>query len=162
MPAEPPETAASRAATERLSAAARRKHELTTARAITALRECEASGEPVTFTTIAAKAGVSRAWLYTQPAIRQSVDQLRELTARAPELPVPARQRTSEAGLLRRLESAHRRNATLTDEVQRLREQLAAAHGALRDLRAGRPSDYANVRLLPHAERDSGADHRSP
>jgi hypothetical protein len=48
---------------------------------------------------------------------------------------VPAPQRTSDAGLLRRLEAAHARNRELAEEVRQLREQLARAHGELRAAR---------------------------
>jgi hypothetical protein len=124
-------------ASERL-AAAHQRHEQTLGRARTALRQFEASGEPITYIKVAATAKVSRAWLYSQPDIRAAVDRLREINGRSTAAAVPARQRTSEASLVRRLEAAHRRNQNLTQQVTDLRIQLAAAHGALRDSRAGR------------------------
>lgn len=100
-----------------------------------ALRAAEASGEPVTYAKIAAAAGVSRSWLYTQPEIRTAVDRLRDLNSRSTAPPVPTRQRSSAGSLIRRLEAAHRRNQELSREIADLRDQLAAAHG---DLRAAR------------------------
>ena len=45
---------------------------------------------------------------------------------------MPARQRASDASLLRRLETAHRRIRQLTQDNQQLREQLARALGQQR------------------------------
>ncbi|MBM0230485.1 hypothetical protein JNW91_00515 [Micromonospora sp. STR1_7] len=129
MPADTP---------DRLIAAARRRHEQTLARARTALRQLEATGEPVTYAKVAATAKVSRAWLYSQPDVRAAVERLRDINNRSTGVAVPTRQRTSEASLVRRLEAAHRRSQELTRQVAELREQLAAAHGALRDSRVGR------------------------
>jgi hypothetical protein len=124
-------------ARDRLVAAARRRHEQTLARARTALRDFERTGEPVTYAKVAAAANVSRAWLYSQPDVRAAVDRLRDINNRSTGVAVPTRQRTSEASLVRRLEAAHRRNQELTRQIAELREQLAVAHGALRDSRSG-------------------------
>jgi hypothetical protein len=126
--------------TPRLAAAAQRRHEQTLARATAVLSRLERSGERVTYSGLAATAGVSRSWLYSQPDIRVLVDHLRTVNNRSTGPAVPTRQRTSEASLVRRLEAAQRRNQQLADQVSELRAQLAAAHGALRDSRAGRPS----------------------
>ena len=53
-----------------LALAARRRHELTRAKAIQALRELEAAGTPVTFDSVARHGQISRSWLYTQPDLR--------------------------------------------------------------------------------------------
>ena len=102
----------------------------------------EDGSRPLTYAAAAATAQVSRAWLYTQPDIRAAIDGLRAVNGRSTARPVPTRQRTSEASLLRRLEAAHTRNRQLTREVAELREQLAVAHADLRDARrpaGGRP-----------------------
>jgi hypothetical protein len=146
MPAEP---------ISALAESARRRHQQALDSAHRVLREAEASGEPVTYAKIAAAADVSRSWLYTQPDIRAAIDRLRDLNGRSTAAPVPTRQRSSAASLVRRLESAHRRNQELSREVAELREQLAAAHGELRALRSlRRTSTQDTVRRL--------ADHRSP
>ena len=118
-------------------AAARRRHELTRAKAIRALRELSHAATPVTFEAVARQAGVSRSWLYAQPDIRAQVQQLRDTTAKAPARPVPARQRASDASLLARLETALARNRELASENQQLRQQLAYALG---DRRAQPPT----------------------
>jgi hypothetical protein len=116
-------------------------HEQTLARAHTVLRQFETTGEPVTYAKIAAVAKVSRAWHYSQPDVRAAVERLGAINNRSTGVAVPTQQRTSEASLVRRLEAAHRRNQELTRQIAELQEQLAAAHGALRDSRAGRPAD---------------------
>jgi hypothetical protein len=112
-------------------------------RARDALRQLEADGGPVTFDLVARTAGVSRAWLYTEPVIRDAIKRLRSAhrpTANSAvpasqRTSAPAHQRTSDASLLRRLEVAHSRNRELATEVRQLREQLARAHGQLRAAR---------------------------
>jgi hypothetical protein len=118
-------------------AAARRRHELTRAKAIRALRELGHTATPVTFEAVARQAGVSRSWLYAQPDIRAEIQRLRDTTARTPAPPVPARQRASDASLLARLETVLARNRELASENQRLRRQLAYALG---DRRAQPPT----------------------
>ena len=72
-----------------LAAAARRRHQQATERARTALRQFEASGQPVTYAAVATAAQVSRAWLYTQPDIRAAADQLRRINGRSSNVPCP-------------------------------------------------------------------------
>ncbi|MFD9442340.1 DUF6262 family protein [Streptomyces sp. NPDC060006] len=112
--------------------AARRRSEYTRAKAVQALRTLDAAGEPVTFETVAKQAGVSRSWLYAQPDLRAEVERLRAAHHRGPVSPVPARQRTSDASLLRRLEAANTRVRQLTEENRRLRDHLAGALGEQR------------------------------
>jgi len=119
--------------TRHIIAAARQRRELTRAKAIQALRTLDASGAPVTFETVAQAAAVSRSWLYAQPDIRAEIERLRAVHHRAPTTSVPARQRASEASLLRRLEAASHRNRQLAAENRRLREQLALALGEARN-----------------------------
>jgi hypothetical protein len=108
-------------------AAARHRHELTRARAIQALRELDRTGAPVTFATVAAKAGVSRSWLYAQPDIHDEIIRLRNETSRSPAAPIPAAQRATDASLLRRLEAAHAERRRLQEENTRLRQEITRA-----------------------------------
>ncbi|GAB3373982.1 MULTISPECIES: DUF6262 family protein [Amycolatopsis] len=118
--------------TKPIIAAARRRHELTRAKAIQALRELDHAGTPVTFHTVATAAAVSRSWLYAQPDIRAEIERLREATGRTPTPPIPASERTTESSALARLDAALKRNRELAEENQRLRRQLAHALGQLR------------------------------
>jgi hypothetical protein len=112
-----------------LAVAAARRHELTRAKAIQALRELDRAGTTVTFAAVAAAAGISRSWLYTQPDIRSQIQQLRGTTASTPATAIPARQRATDASLHSRLTAALERNRTLAEENTRLRRQLARALG---------------------------------
>lgn len=84
--------------------AAQARAESTHRRATIAIRELLDAGEPVTFQTVTAKAGVSRAWLYKTPAICEEIQRRRPVTAQ-PATPIPLQQRASDASLLTRLES---------------------------------------------------------
>lgn len=133
-----------------LRAAAARRREQTLQRARDALRQLEADGDPVTFDLVARTASVSRAWLYTEPAIRDAIHRLRDAHRPTSNSAVPASQRASDASLLRRLEAAHARNRELATEIRQLREQLARAHGQLRAARltsatAARPGTGAGT-----------------
>lgn len=120
MPAEAPAP---------LAAAAARRHQLTRARAIQALRELDRAGSPVTFASVAGAAGISRSWLYTQPDIRDQIRQLRGTRSPSPASTVPASQRATDTSLRARLTAALQRNQQLAEENARLRRQLARALG---------------------------------
>jgi uncharacterized protein DUF6262 len=120
-------------AAEPLNQAAAARHQRAVERAEQALRDLDADGRAVSFQVVAARAGVSRQWLYTQPALRRQIEQLRDRTS-ARSVGVPARQRATEASLRQRLE-------TLRVENQR------AARGERQ------PQDRARDRLRPAAFR---------
>ena len=119
-----------------LSEAAARRHELTSSKAIQALRELDRSGHPVTFASVAAAAGISRSWLYTQPDISGQIRRLlQKANAAGPAGGIPAAQRPTDASLRARLTAALKRNQQLADENARLRRQLARALGDQRSAR---------------------------
>jgi hypothetical protein len=117
-----------------LGTAATRRSQAAQARAKSALRALDASGEQITFQAVAHAAGVSRQWLYTQPELRDEIEQLRASGSDLDGRPVPARERASENSL-------RHRNRALLDENQRLRAELAAVKDelavALGELRSG-------------------------
>lgn len=119
--------------TRHLQAAARRRRHDTLARASTALDVIARDGQPVTVARLAATAGVSRSWIYTQPELLDRIEILAHDRPRQTRDPVPSSQRASTASLQRRLELAHQRIRQLTDENQRLHDELARAYGQLRD-----------------------------
>jgi hypothetical protein len=116
-----------------LSEAAARRHELTRAKAVQALRELDRAGAPVTFAGVAQAAGISRSWLYTQPDISGQIRRLREKTGGAGA--IPTGQRATDASLRARLAAALGRNKQLADENARLRRQLGRALGDQRSAR---------------------------
>lgn len=106
--------------------AAERRHELTRSKAVAALRELENQGGPVTFEAVAAAAGVSRSWLYTQPDLRADIIGLRD---DRPQQPRASRSSASTESLRARLSASLERNRELSTEIERLRRQLALALG---------------------------------
>ena len=125
-----------------LSQAAARRHELTRARAIQALRELDRAGPPVTFAAVARAAGVSRSWLYTQPDISGQIRRLRKPTDGAGCAgTIPAGQRASSTSLRARLNAALDRNKQLADQNARLHRQLARALGDQRSERTRSGND---------------------
>ena len=115
----------------RIVLAAKRRSELTRAKAVQAIRQLERSGAVVTFEAVAASAGVSRSWLYGQADLRVEIERLRERTPKSSSS-VPVRQRTSDASLHARLQAALDQCRKLTEENSRLRRQLAHALGEQR------------------------------
>jgi hypothetical protein len=114
-------------AAEPLNEAAAARHRRAVERAERALRELDAEGAQVSFQAVAKRASVSRQWLYTQPALRQEIEALRDREpARADG--VPARQRASEASLRQRLETLRAENRRLREENSGLETELAIAY----------------------------------
>lgn len=126
-----------------LAVSAARRHELTRAKAVQALRELDRAGAPVTFTSVATAAGISRSWLYTQPDIASQIRRLCAGTTHAAATAIPAAQRSGEASLRARLSVALQRNQALADENARLRRQLARALGDQRSSRTRTGNDPA-------------------
>ena len=130
-----------------LSEAAARRHELTRAKAVQALRELDRAGTPVTFAGVAQAAGISRSWLYTQPDISGQIRRLRQETDGAGSAgagsagAIPAGQRATDASLRARLAAALDRNKQLADDNARLRRQLARALGDQRSARTRSGND---------------------
>jgi hypothetical protein len=106
--------------------AAERRHELTRSKAVAALRELQNQGGAVTFEAVAAAAGVSRSWLYTQPDLRTVIIGLRDAQPRRPRA---SRSSASTESLRARLTASLERNRELSAEIEHLRHQLALALG---------------------------------
>ena len=124
-----------------LGAAATSRSQAAKARAKTALRALDARGEPITFQAVAHTAGVSRQWLYTQPELREEIEQLRAKSGELEGWLVPARERASENSLRHRNRALLEENQRLRAELAALKDELAIALGELRDRRSsGRPA----------------------
>jgi len=118
-------------AAEPLAKTAATRHHRAVQRAERALQELDADGATVSFQSVARRAGVSRQWLYTQPALRGEIEQLRDRTpARAGGIPAP--QRASEASLRQRAQSLRAENRRLREENASLKAELALVYGTQR------------------------------
>ena len=102
-----------------------------------ALRELDSQGAPVTFAAVAERAQVSRAFLYGHAALRAEIEALRTSQASAPAR-LPVGQRSSDASLRARLRAALDESQRQREEIASLREELALAHGRVRELELDR------------------------
>lgn len=125
MPAEPG---------QHLAEHARQRHQQTLNRTQETLTKMRDAGEAVTVALIARRAGVSRSWIYTQPALRDQIQQLQRNRADAGTTRGTAIH-ASDDSLRQRLTLAHERIGQLRAENQHLRDALAHAHGQLREAR---------------------------
>lgn len=145
-------------------AAARRRSDDARRRAVTALRRLDTDGQPVTFSTVASAAGVSRSWLYAQDDLREQIGRLRTRQQQAPSSPlIPDRQRATPASLLRRPEAATIRIRVLESDNHQLRDALERALGeqraaAIRSPATTRPES----RQQKDPDRPSGKPPKSP
>jgi hypothetical protein len=114
-----------------LRQAASNRHTQATDRATTALADLNQAGQPITFTAVAEAANVSRSWLYTQTALRDTITSLRADPTR-PSPAVPATQRATTESLRQRLDTTRQDVARLRAENKTLRDQLALALGEQR------------------------------
>jgi Family of unknown function (DUF6262) len=94
-------------AAEPLTPAAAARHQRTIERAEQALRDLDREGATISFQSVARHAGVSRQWLYTQPALRAEIERLRQRRAPVQGGGIPARQRATEASLRAELALAY-------------------------------------------------------
>lgn len=120
-------------AAEPLTKAAAARHHRAVQRAERALRDLDSEGAAISFQAVAHCAGVSRQWLYTQPALRAEIERLRD---RAPARAdgVPTRQRATEASLRQRLDTLRAENQRLREENRQIKAELAIAYGQQRDV----------------------------
>ena len=102
-----------------------------------ALRELDHQGAAITFAGVAQRARVSRAFLYEHADLRAEIEALRAAQASAPAS-LPARQRASDASLRARLRAALDESRRHREQIARLREELALAHGRVRELELDR------------------------
>jgi len=101
------------------------------------LRDLDREGATVTFAAVAKRAGVSRVFLYEHAELRAQIEALRAAQAAAPAR-LPVRQRASDPSLRARLRAALDENQRQREEIAALREELALAHGRVRELELDR------------------------
>lgn len=85
--------------------------------------------QPINFNSIATKAGVTKAYLYSQPALRERIEALRQqAVGKKPGLPPKGKTDASKEVLLL---AKDRRIKDLEAENRRLKEELRIARGKL-------------------------------
>ena len=97
-----------------------------------AVRELDATGQPITVNAVVRASGASRAFVYRLPDIVAEIQNLRDRQT-ATGQHQPARQRASDASNHARIRQLTAANTELRAEVQRLRDQNALLLGRLRE-----------------------------
>jgi len=110
-----------------LVAAAQQRSRDTRQRAVITIRRLDKAGLPLTMTTVAQAAGVSRSWLYRQPDLHLEISRHRHT---GPALPVV--ERASNKSQHQRIEDLHDEIHRLKAENVALRQQLAERYGQQR------------------------------
>jgi hypothetical protein len=121
-----------------LSKAAAARSTGAAARARSALAELEREGATITFALVAARAQVSRQFLYSHPGLRAEIERQRG-HQRAP-LRLPKGERARDESIRVRLRTALDENKRLREEIAALRDELALAHGRARELELAAPA----------------------
>lgn len=101
------------------------------------LRQLDADSAAVSFAKVAERARVSRAFLYAHPELRAEIEALRSVQGAEPAR-LPVRQRASDSSRRARLRAALDENQRQREEIAALREELALAHGRVRELELDR------------------------
>ena len=114
---------------QHLRDAAQQRHLQAIERATAALAQLSAAGKAITFASVARQANVSTDFLYRQPQLRQRIQQLRITSApQRASAPTdePADASAPVRALSAQLKELRRRHR---EEVDALKQALAAAHG---------------------------------
>jgi hypothetical protein len=123
--------------TRYLAQAAAGRHRATLKKASNAIECLDRSGQPVTFSAVAAAAGVSRTWLYRNPGIRNLITRLRTEPSRPAS--TRAAQRATAESLRARLDASAQEISRLRAENATLREHAARHLGQQRAQDPGSP-----------------------
>lgn len=103
-------------------------------RARHAIAQLDRRGQPITFLAVAAEAGVSARYLYRHPQLRATIQQLRD-EQHGPPSRLPRQPRANDESIRARLRGALEENKQLRAENAQLRDELALAHGEIRELK---------------------------
>ena len=121
--------------TARLAEAAAARTADAAARARRAITKLHATGQPITFVSVARAAGVSTSFLYQHPELRCHIDEHR--TRSAGHTSTPAANAATVESLHTKLAVAVQRNRDLTEEIAVLRTENEALRSRLLEQRSG-------------------------
>ncbi len=133
----------------------------------TAIHALVRGSEPITFRRVASMAGVSTAWLYAQPEIKERIVRLR---SQDPSRPTPAvAERASEASKNAMLHALRQRVADLEQDrrdllkkIQQLEERAEVLYGELYRDRLDRPQTDPDPIRREHAHNVAEREDRVP
>jgi hypothetical protein len=133
-----------------LRAAAAARTQSARERARRALVELHERGETISFAAVAARANVSRQFLYTQPELRAQIERRRDEPPPATAHPSSG-ERASDESVRTRLRVALDENKRLRDEIAELRDELALTHGRVRELELAKPASHEHECAPPRS-----------
>ena len=116
---------------EGLRQSAQKRRQAALQRTDNAIRLLLRDGRPINFKTVSEAAKVSTAWLYQQEEIKQQIRHLRETGTQLVKLPLPQRERASNASKEAIIAALRQRVKKLDEENLALRKQLEVAYGEL-------------------------------
>lgn len=114
--------------TNGLKRAARERSDAARQRAMAVVREMQAEEEALTFRSVAARAQVSRAWLYRDKPVREQILKLRQGGSRTTGESPSRRQQISHERIVATLRLRIR---SLEESNRELKQQLEIAYGRL-------------------------------
>jgi Family of unknown function (DUF6262) len=114
-----------------LKASARQRSQATRQRAEEAINLLAREGRPINFKTVGEAAQVSTAWLYQQEDLKERILHLRTQQHPRPKVPIPQRERASEASKDAMIAALRERVKRLEEENRELRRQIEVAYGLL-------------------------------
>jgi hypothetical protein len=118
--------------TRHLVEAAKVRHNSALTRAAEAIRSLERGRKPVTFSSVARAASVSRGWLYRNPELREAIVARRAARPSSKNRSVPLAERASAESLRQRADTLRERITRLEEENAELRERVARLYGERR------------------------------
>jgi len=117
--------------TNGLRSHAQRKAAVTAQRAEAALARLMQEQRPITFTAVAAMAGISTAWLYEHETIKERIMHLRAERSPKVQVKIPPREQASSASKETMIAALRQRIQKLEQENRDLRRQVEVAYGLL-------------------------------
>lgn len=114
---------------EGLHKSAQLRHQQTVQRAEEGIRRLLQEDRPVNFNTVAQTAGVSPAWLYQHPEMRQRIEHLRG--QQRTQVTYPSKTKTSDASKNAMMITLRNRVKALEAENQELKRQIEVLYGQL-------------------------------
>lgn len=133
--------------TPNLARATAQRHQAALRKAADAITNLESTGQPVNFSSVADASGVSRAFLYRNPGIRDLISRIR--SGPSPSATTRAAQRATTDSLRTRLDTARGEITRLRAENTQLREQAARRLGDQRSKTAPPPAAPPRSRPEP-------------
>jgi hypothetical protein len=111
---------------EGLRHSAQKRHQAALERLEEGIRRLNREGRPINFKTVSEAAGLSTAWLYQHPEVKERIEYLREQFSTRPK--PPPKTRTSDASKDAIIATLRQRVKRLEEENRELRKQVEAAY----------------------------------